>query len=168
MWRAHRKSANRTPSLLIICSAFTYLPANNCRGAIHKANLEDSEADDTHINPGLACGWARGVDVLSFDRRWASPVRPNVSRSRRHASKTKAPSQTNLEEWLPARHPLTRRARARTLTPTLTRPHSLHPLLHQLDPWWRQQQRHTGGWGTGDEEQSSPPLTGGKKNHQKR
>lgn len=42
----------------------------------------------------------------AFDRRWASPVRPNVSRFRRHASETKAPSQTNLEEWFPsAPHP---------------------------------------------------------------
>lgn len=77
--------------------------------------------------------------------------------------KRRLPLRQTWKNGSPARHPLTRRARARTLTPTLTRPHSLHPLLHQLDPWWRQQQRHTGGWGTGDEEQSSPPLTGGKK-----
>lgn len=102
----------------MICAASTYLLANKCSGVMSKRTSRTRRADETH-KPRSACGRARAVAALSFDRRWASPVRPNVSRFRRHASETKALPlrQTWKDESAPRTPAPFRCARARTLTP---------------------------------------------------
>lgn len=77
----------------------------------------------------------RCVDVLVFDRRWALPVQPNVSRSRRHASERKGPSQANLESKLTGKSP--------PIMPTISVLIGLIS-INQFYSKRRQQQRHTG------------------------